>query len=179
MYNRSMGCSEDDCENISKSLGFCQAHYAAKRRAGLLGGKPCAHAGCPSKSYTRGLCSNHYQRMRARAGGTLERVRQPFGAWCINSKGYVVRKILIDSDGRASEFQHRVVMADKLGRDLLPHENVHHINGVRNDNRLENLELWSTHQPYGQRVDDKIDWAIELLRTYRPEVLSAAAAHVI
>ena len=44
-------------------------------------------------------------------------------------------------------------------------------NGVRTDNRLENLELWSVMQPKGQRVDDKVDFALEILRRYRPEFL--------
>jgi len=60
--------------------------------------------------------------------------------------------------------QHRVVMEEHLGRELLPHENVHHKNGIRDDNRIENLELWSTSQPYGQRVEDKIAWAQDFLR---------------
>jgi hypothetical protein len=62
--------------------------------------------------------------------------------------------------------EHVVVMSEMLGRPLLPHENVHHRNGVRDDNRPENLELWSTFQPPGQRVRDKIVWARQILELY-------------
>lgn len=63
-------------------------------------------------------------------------------------------------------YEHRYVMEQRLGRRLLPEESVHHVNGDRGDNQEGNLELWSTVQPRGQRVRDKVAYAKEILALY-------------
>lgn len=69
-------------------------------------------------------------------------------------------------------FEHILVMEERLGRYLLPGENVHHINGVKHDNRDSNLELWVKPQPSGIRAEDAVEWAKEVLKRYDPDSLT-------
>lgn len=71
-----------------------------------------------------------------------------------NSKGYIL--------------EHRLVMANKIRRNLLDTETVHHKNGNRKDNRIDNLELWNSSHPSGQKVSDLIKHAQYILKTYTP-----------
>lgn len=95
----------------------------------------------------------------------------------ITSQGYKVITLPDNEKGHPNSFderrrihEHTWIMIQHIGRPLHKGETVHHINGDRLDNRIENLELWHRSHPPGQRVDDKIAWCIEFLGQYGYEV---------
>lgn len=179
-------CSISECGRAVRARGLCNAHYTRslsgtpldspirqrKNADGTLPTVDCAVDGCDRPKKSQVYCSTHeYQHQNGRVPGE---VRTPtpgeWGKWFVGSDGYVVRSRTLDGIVER-QLEHRHVMEQVLGRSLLPHENVHHLNGQRSDNRLDNLELWSTSQPAGQRVEDKTEWALAWLLQYAPEKL--------
>lgn len=96
----------------------------------------------------------------------------------INFHGYALLTGYWDhpnANNRGQVLEHVKVMSDTLGRGLTQGENVHHINGIRDDNRPENLELWTVSQPPGQRVSDRLSWAREIIALYEGSAIDEAA----
>lgn len=96
----------------------------------------CIVPGCGNPSLARGWCSKHYARWSI-YGDPIEPFRQaPNGSGHISKGGY--RRLNIK--GRVI-LEHRLVMENHLGRPLLPHEHIHHKDGCKLNNLIDNLEL--------------------------------------
>lgn len=146
-YRRRNGSNGGYC------CGLCRKYVWDENDEPMM----CSNPDCLNFASVRstGLCATHRYRQRNSIS------RNEKGNPYINTDGYVE----MYHDGQ-KVLEHRLIMEMSLGRSLFLGENVHHINGVRDDNRPENLELWSTSQPSGQRVQDKIEWAAAFLEQY-------------
>jgi len=163
-----VACIFPGCERVGEGLGRrsikCLEHHLKCVVVGCVKATKGVRVRGPGADTA--LCYSHQYNQKR--GLPLDSpIGKPRGTqkWYKNTAGYVSKNCQEDNK-RFTVFQHREVMEKHLGRKLVDKENVHHINGVRDDNRIENLELWSSSQPYGQRVSDKVSWAKEILKLY-------------
>ncbi len=140
------------------------------RRSGVT--LQCQAPTCTDEASTKGFCKPHYDSVIVRGSTPGSHIRQLHprvpGDLYIWANGYVSVYLPDHPRALANGYypQHRQVMEQVIGRVLLESEQVHHRNGVRNDNRPENLELWTKSQPAGQRVVDLLAWAREIEALY-------------
>lgn len=201
-------CKIGDCSGVPYARNLCMGHYRRLQRTGKPERQPkvrrdCAVSDCSRDAVTTGWCKLHYERKRLH--GDPEHWRRPVARhWtcaacgvpctrgsqqcldCFNTPRESPDFPTTDKHGYKVGYwqgkqvrEHRWVMEQHFGRELRPEEQVHHRNGDRSDNAFENLELWSTSHPRGQRVIDKVEYAAQLFVIYDAASLSRKWRHVV
>jgi hypothetical protein len=195
-------CKAPGCDRNGGRKGVCEKHYQRFRKNGtyetaivrpqpgtypLRGKGPCIIDGCERLAFTRGMCGTHYSRCMKNEKGIEIRDWAKYKPRIDKSNGYVQV-----GEGYRSRLQHRVFAEKQLGRKLKQGENVHHRNGIRNDNSIgpcltntgcdcvgeyHNLELWVVPPRKGQRVKDLLKFAHHIIDTYESHVTEKSSVN--
>ncbi len=148
-----------------RPLFCCMAHAKAHRR-----GKPGLNAGW-TMTAEQSQRNTEAQRASAKRGANHANFK---GGW-VNGSGYrylslhalsgdqlAMARLL--GDARHGVAEHRLVLAMKIGRPLRKGEVAHHINGIKSDNRPQNLELRMKGEHHREHCD-----VVRTLADYRRE----------
>lgn len=156
------GCSN----NAATSRDLCPTHARRKRLYGTETGtflthQKCVVCGDPAMHGPQSSehCEDHYWDLLLdrHIAGELPGVVSP--------KGYVYLSVR-----KKYRAVHRLVMERTIGRRLHSFETPHHLNGIRADNRPENLQLWTKPQVPGQRPEDLVAWVLQ----FYPDLVAKA-----
>ncbi len=206
-YGEGARCLAPGCGRRPKVRGLCAKHIQQfqagklrmklptdghKRSATAYRAAKCLVEGCPQRAVNHWMCSKHSQQRRAgildAAGNQLREMlalgRRHKEGPIVDGAGYLLVVAPEGYQGKTRDgdrvLQHRLVLEQYLGRLLLPYEIVHHKNGDRADNRLENLELLDGrarhgqgHPPGSSYTKEQLQVALDHLQINDPEAYSA------
>lgn len=127
--------SQWDADVNMPSSNPCRARFGSWAKALLASGLIPKGPSISEKCRNRSIAAR-----RGRAGGNNQggRIKDSFGYVLLWKPGHPNAKA---GRGKSYVYEHRFVMSEHLGRPLEKWEYVHHRNGIKDDNRIENLEI--------------------------------------